>query len=471
MNAPVGQEPESRTKYILELPAYSAQMLTQRHQYAKSIDIAADLGGDPVQHMRSLMAVAREELAPAFLEFLPENPDSAYAQRDLFQDEGPVSQIVSEELRSSLPYPRENPVQLCTTDVVQGEQATAFLVERKVGLLLYCAMPSFSSEQGLMVCGFQADTELSAEMAIVVYDLARECAMRLRCMHSVRQAEETASRQREQLLRLTAELREAERESQSTQRALTLAQAKAEEARRLKNEFLSSVSHELRTPLNAIQGYTRIVLRDQNLNDRQRMSLERVLTSSRNQLKLINNILDYSRLEAGRMRVDLEHIDVSAVCREVVVQIEALAQEGGLELKAELPEQLQTVSDRAKIERILINLLGNAIKFTQKGSVTLSLAVLEGTVLIEVRDTGIGIRKEEQDLIFERFRQGSSSGSSSHTGTGLGLAITSRLVGLLGGRVDLNSELGEGSTFAVRIPQFLDLSTARQALMLDEEDE
>ncbi len=471
MNPPVEQDTKSRTHGIIPLPEYAANVLSLRHQYAQRLEIVADMGSDEVGHMRSVLGVTRELIQPAFLDFLPDNANSSYAKRDLFQDEDPVSFVVSEELRSAVPDFEGEPLLAFSADLVKGESAVAFLRERKIAVLLAISMLSYSPETGILLCGLRADQEIDTKAILSLHDTVRECSMRLRYMHSVQQSEETLSLQREQLLRLTAELREAERESQSMQRALTLAQAKAEEARRLKNEFLSSVSHELRTPLNAIQGYTRIVLRDQNLNDRQRMSLERVLTSSRNQLKLINNILDYSRLEAGRMRVDLEHIDVSAVCREVVVQIEALAQEGGLELKAELPEQLQTVSDRAKIERILINLLGNAIKFTQKGSVTLSIAVREGTVLIEVCDTGIGIRKEEQDLIFERFRQGSSSGQSSHTGTGLGLAITSRLVGLLDGRVELLSELGEGSTFSVRIPQFLDLSTARQALMLDEEDE
>jgi|GEM_PF-2086369 len=259
-----------------------------------------------------------------------------------------------------------------------------------------------------------------------------------------------------------ARIREqAEREEETARR-------RVEEAERAKNEFLSSVSHELRTPLNAIQGYTRMVLRESNLTDRQRLSLERVMSSSQNQLRLINNILDYSRLEAGRMRVELEELDVVQVLRDVLVQVEPLVSEQGLELHFQ-PEPdllgLRTVSDRAKLEQVLINLLGNAIKFTAKGSITLGVRQQSGTLLLSVTDTGIGVAQAEQEQIFERFRRSSQTeGARSASGTGLGLAISRRLGELLGGRLTLESEPGYGSTFTLTLPHFVDQETARLAL-------
>jgi len=268
--------------------------------------------------------------------------------------------------------------------------------------------------------------------------------------------------------RLVVQGFEMERLTSLAEREVEAARARVEEAERAKNEFLSSVSHELRTPLNAIQGYTRMVLRESNLTDRQRLSLERVMNSSQNQLRLINNILDYSRLEAGRMRLELEELPLDPVLRDVVAQVEPLAAEQGLELRYEREAsgpELHTFSDRAKLEQVLINLMGNAIKFTARGRITLRLRVRPGTLLLSVEDTGIGVAPEEQDAIFERFRRSSrTEGARSASGTGLGLAISRRLVEFLGGRLTLESTLGVGSVFTLALPRFVDHETARLAL-------
>ena len=267
---------------------------------------------------------------------------------------------------------------------------------------------------------------------------------------------------------------ELDRVRQVAEREVELARRRVDEAERAKNEFLSSVSHELRTPLNAIQGYTRMVLRESNLTDRQRLSLERVMTSSQNQLRLINNILDYSRLEAGRMRLELEELSLLQVLRDVVTQVEPLASEQGLRLELHLPEdlaELRAICDRAKLEQVLINLIGNAIKFTQKGVIVLRLRVAAGILHLDVQDTGIGIPRDELDQIFERFRRSRlTEGARSASGTGLGLAISRRLSELLGGSINLESEPGQGSTFTLSLPHFLDLETARLALAQPEEE-
>ena len=265
------------------------------------------------------------------------------------------------------------------------------------------------------------------------------------------------------------------RTRQQSDREGEVARRRVDEAESAKNEFLASVSHELRTPLNAIQGYTRIVLREAQLTDRQRLSLERVMTSSQNQLRLINNVLDYSRLEAGRMRLELEQLDLVQVLKDVLSQVEALAQERGLHVSMEVfppMDRLPTVSDRAKLEQVLVNLMGNAIKFTSRGHIVLRLRSEGGTVHLEVEDTGIGIPPEEQARVFERFRRTRSSDASrTVSGTGLGLAISQGLAQLLGGQIRLQSEEGQGSTFTVSLPLFLDLETAALTLVGTDEAE
>ncbi len=264
-----------------------------------------------------------------------------------------------------------------------------------------------------------------------------------------------------------------QRDEALQERARERADWKIQEAERVKNEFLSSVSHELRTPLNAIQGYTRMVLREENLTERQRLSLDRVLTSSNNQLKLINNILEYSRLEAGRMRLDLQYLELAHMLNDCVGQLGALAEEKGLELRLELAENLPqtTVSDHAKLERVLVNLLGNAIKFTQQGSVTLKAEMIAGLLRFQVVDTGMGIDASDLERIFDRFQRGSQVEHSAapQAGTGLGLAISRRITELLGGRIQVKSELGKGSTFCLELPHIIDLETAQQGLNLEED--
>jgi signal transduction histidine kinase len=265
------------------------------------------------------------------------------------------------------------------------------------------------------------------------------------------------------------------RTRQQSDREGEVARRRVDEAESAKNEFLASVSHELRTPLNAIQGYTRIVLREAQLTDRQRLSLERVMTSSQNQLRLINNVLDYSRLEAGRMRLELEQLDLVQVLKDVLSQVEALAQERGLHVSMEVfppMDRLPTVSDRAKLEQVLVNLMGNAIKFTSRGHIILRLRSEGGTAHLEVEDTGIGIPPEEQARVFERFRRTRSADASrTVSGTGLGLAISQGLAQLLGGQIRLQSEEGQGSTFTVSLPLFLDLETAALTLVGTDEAE
>jgi signal transduction histidine kinase len=239
-------------------------------------------------------------------------------------------------------------------------------------------------------------------------------------------------------------------------RRLTDRVGELESLNRMKSEFLANMSHELRTPLNAIVGYTSLLLDGTYgvLPAEQAQPLERVLAGSEVLLTLINSVLDVSKLNAGMMPVFLEDIDVAALADEAVETMRALAVRKGLHLSAAKSPPLRVHGDRTKIKQILINLLGNAIKFTDKGSVTLSAALdaKQGRVVLSVADTGRGIPEESLATIFEEFRQLDGSAQREQGGTGLGLAIAKKLAALLGGTLDVSSRLGEGSVFAVALP-------------------
>lgn len=230
-------------------------------------------------------------------------------------------------------------------------------------------------------------------------------------------------------------------------------------ANRLKSEFLANMSHELRTPINALIGYGSIML-DRiygDLTDKQAEGLTRMQAASQHLLALINDILDLAKIEAGRMPLHVEEMELHDVIQEINVQIEPMLRTKGLKYTYILPEErVEMVTDRMKVKQILINLLSNAIKFTPSGSVVLDASLAgEGDnkmVHIEVQDTGIGIREEDLASIWEDFRQVDQSRTREFGGTGLGLSITKKLVVALGGYISLSSVYGQGSTFEVSIP-------------------
>ncbi|HWQ00425.1 MAG TPA: ATP-binding protein [Vicinamibacterales bacterium] len=230
-----------------------------------------------------------------------------------------------------------------------------------------------------------------------------------------------------------------------------------EQASALKSQFLANISHEFRTPLNAILGYTHMLLRGVSgeISEAQRRSLARIDSNSRHLLALINDILDISRIEAGRMPLRLSSFRLPPLVQEVVAELEPILARSKLRLVTRIPARLPALrSDRQKVKQILLNLLSNAFKFTPEGSVTVSASYRpsDRTIAIAVKDTGIGIAPEHQAKVFEDFRQLESSSSRTHGGTGLGLAICRRLATMLDGRIELKSELGKGSTFTLRLP-------------------
>jgi PAS domain S-box-containing protein len=230
-----------------------------------------------------------------------------------------------------------------------------------------------------------------------------------------------------------------------------------EQASVAKSQFLANVSHDVRTPLNAILGYTSLLLRGVSgpVEPAQRESLARVDANARHLLTLINEILDISRIEAGKMPVRLATIRPHELIGEIMTEVAPLIERSELEVNVHVPRGLPAIrSDRQKVKQILLNLLTNALKFTPRGSVTVSCAYHRGSqeIAIAVADTGIGIAEADQTRIFEAFSQADPTPTRETGGTGLGLAICRRLATVLGGRITLESKLRQGSTFTLIVP-------------------
>jgi DNA-binding response OmpR family regulator/two-component sensor histidine kinase len=230
-----------------------------------------------------------------------------------------------------------------------------------------------------------------------------------------------------------------------------------ENINRLKSEFLANMSHELRTPLNAIVGYTSLLIDGTYgaVPPPQIEALERVLVGSKDLLTLINAVLDLSKLNARMMSVFMEEFDLAELLTEVSETMQSLAVMKGLRLSTNASGPLRVRSDRTRLKQILINLAGNAVKFTARGGVTFEAALDEGSdrVRLTVKDTGPGIAEADLPVIFEEFRQLDGSSRREHGGTGLGLTIVKKLAQLLGGEVSATSRIGEGSVFTVDLPR------------------
>ena len=236
--------------------------------------------------------------------------------------------------------------------------------------------------------------------------------------------------------------------------ALRAAKEQAELANRAKSEFLANMSHELRTPLNAIIGFTRLVMRRAKdaLPDKQYDNLGKILASAEHLLSLINSVLDLSKIEAGRIEVRLTEFALEPVIDQCLRTVEPMVK-GGLRLEKQIEPDLPTLcTDQEKLRQILINLLANAVKFTEAGSVTVRAVHEQGVIALAVADTGIGIPENAKELVFEEFRQVDSSSTRQHGGTGLGLPISRHLARLLGGDITLESRAGAGSTFTLTLP-------------------
>ncbi|MGH7452073.1 MAG: ATP-binding protein, partial [bacterium] len=230
-----------------------------------------------------------------------------------------------------------------------------------------------------------------------------------------------------------------------------------ERANQFTSEFLASVSHELRTPMHSILQFSEILLSEVPgaLNPEQKRQLDVVQRSGKNLLVLLNDILDLSKIEAGKMEAIIEEFEPAQVIRDAADSIRPLCEKKSLALRVRLDENLpeQFRSDRSILSRVLTNLLGNAVKFTEKGEIEVWARKRDRTLVFAVRDTGIGIPASRQKEIFEPFRQLENSETRRHGGTGLGLAISKKMLAILHGKIEIESEAGKGAKFTVHIPE------------------
>lgn len=243
------------------------------------------------------------------------------------------------------------------------------------------------------------------------------------------------------------------------------------ESNRLKSDFLATMSHELRTPLNSILGFSEVLLSSNGLHEKQNRWVANIQSSGQQLLNLINDILDLAKIEAGKMQVRLVEFSIQDVCEGMLAMFRPMAEKKNIDLRGVFASDIPLLrQDVVKCQQILSNLLSNAIKFTPEGGRVQLKAEVDplavppssttagvrwnggGFIALTVNDTGVGIAREEQEMIFEKFRQAGNPLTRQHAGTGLGLSIVRELSKLLGGEVSLQSELGRGSTFTVRLP-------------------
>lgn len=258
---------------------------------------------------------------------------------------------------------------------------------------------------------------------------------------------------------LQQRLAELEAELAQTKRELVEAKKQLRDADRLKTEFVATVSHELRNPLNSIIGFAKLLLKQQvgPLNQIQQTDLSYIYDGAQHLLSLVNDILDLSKIEAGKIRLDLEWVSVEEIIVGLIASTYILIEAKPIELREEIEPHLPKLFvDRGRIRQVVLNMLSNAAKFTDAGCITLNIRKInkynQDWVCFSVKDTGIGIAESDIPKVFEPFRQIDSSVGRRAEGTGLGMPISARLVALHGGEVWIESRVGQGSTFAFTIP-------------------
>jgi PAS domain S-box-containing protein len=292
--------------------------------------------------------------------------------------------------------------------------------------------------------------------AKVTRDLTKQRAAEIKALEDARRlaSEETA---REFAERENTELKDAIELLKVRSAELQHQTEVAQTANRVKAEFLAAMSHELRTPLNAIGGFTQLISLGVHgpVTDQQQDDLERIRRSQQHLLAIINDILNFSRVEAGFVQYESERVSLRETLEHVAPMIDVQAQSKGIEFKfAECPANAVALADAAKTEQILLNILSNGVKFTESGSVNLMCEVVGDVVQVRVTDTGPGVPADKLDAIFEPFVQVGRTLTSRSEGTGLGLAISRDLARGMHGDLNVESQLGEGSTFTLTLPRY-----------------
>lgn len=234
---------------------------------------------------------------------------------------------------------------------------------------------------------------------------------------------------------------------------LTQANLRLQELDRLKSLFIASMSHELRTPLNSIIGFTGIMLMGMTgkITHEQQKQLTMVKKNANHLLELINDIIDVSRIEAGKVDLNIEEFDLSKTLHEVKESFEIAAQEKGLKLSLDASNGLSVKSDKLRAKQVIMNLVSNALKFTDKGEIEIKAVKNKGRVEVSVRDNGMGIKKGDMEKLFKQFSRIHVDGTPIQEGTGLGLYLSKKIADLLGAEIGAESEFGKGSVFRLCI--------------------
>jgi PAS domain S-box-containing protein len=325
-----------------------------------------------------------------------------------------------------------------------------------------CAVTIESAQAGrlgVMAVGNWSDVDAfqpsDLQMLIAFGEQAAIALNNAQLINALEEREEQLAQQNETLAQQNQEL-----EHQRQQ--IHLQNLKLLEAAQLKSQFLATMSHELRTPMNAIIGFSQLLLRQRHsqLGTQQRDMLERILNNGKHLLVLINDILDLSKIEAGRLEFQLQEFNLEQLIRATAEELRSLAEQKGLALNIHIHlQESQVFNDTTRLRQILVNLLSNAIKFTEKGHVCVEVCEAgNDRIRLIVQDTGIGIAQADLEHIFEEFRQIDQTLSKKYSGTGLGLAITDWLVQMMQGSISVESQLGQGSTFSIEIPRRLEVT-------------
>ncbi len=338
------------------------------------------------------------------------------------------------------------------SQLIQGSQFDTLPLEEVPQAIYAVAIESAQAGRlGVLAVGnWENKSAFDAEDRFLLVAVGEQAAIAINNARMINALEEQESRLEEQNETLATQNLELE----TGRRQLQLQNLQLLEAARLKSQFLATMSHELRTPMNSIIGFSQLLLRRQSsLTPKQIDMMQRILNNGKNLLILIDEILDLSKIEAGRLDLKIEAFDLVNLVSSTIEELRCLADEKKLALQVNIDLQNpNTTNDSFRLRQILVNLLSNAIKFTERGTVTIEVKEVEPEQLIFiVKDTGIGIDPDDLKHIFEEFHQVDQSLTKKYQGTGLGLAITKSLVKLMKGNISVESQLGQGSTFYLEL--------------------
>jgi len=343
----------------------------------------------------------------------------------------------------------------------------ATLLALALGILLVVVMPNVGQNtflltrtQGFAIVLMLLAAGIAAQMSGALYGIAEWA---LESYRKERDTKEQLFDTQQEIQRSFLRQKALAEQLTDTNEQLETARASAEEAKNFRGQFLANMSHELRTPLNAIIGFSETMLNfpmmyeNTPLPGAYKTDLSQIYQSGRHLLQLINDILDLSKVDHGKLEMEVEDVDLEPIFKGVLATAVGLVGDKPIKLKRETAANLPHVQgDSLRIRQVILNLLSNASKFTDEGAITLGARQdSDNEVTIWVRDSGIGIPPQEIDNIFEEFRQGSSGRKKGRAGSGLGLAISRKLLNLMGGRVWVESTLGQGSSFYFTLPVFV----------------